>query len=117
MSLCIVCILTTVFYSTPWISIPQLFSIPVHKIHFNTRSYPPYSYFISTNCNSSLLNYTKIDHALLFPISILSPLMQNELVYTKDTILWYKHNEKQINIWNIPSQSWYTSDDYPYRSI
>jgi len=115
---CFVCILTTIFYTTPWTSIPTLFPRPVHKIYFNTHTFPPYSYFLST-CDSTftlVTNFTGTDYTLLFPISSL-PLLQNELVYTNDTIVWYKHAKKQVNIWNIHSESWYTSDDYPYRSI
>jgi hypothetical protein len=119
MALCIVCVLTTLFHPTPWTSIPTLFPIPVHKIYFNTHTFPPYSYFLSTYCNLSfklpITNFTGTDYTLLFPISIL-PLLQNELVYINDSIIWYKHNEKQVNVLNIPSQAWYTSSDYPYRS-
>lgn len=118
---CIICVLTTLFHPFPWTSISTLFPRPVHKVYFNTHFYPPYSYFLSTYCNLSfklpITNFTGTDYTLLFPITISLPLVQNEFVYTKDTILWYKHDEKQVNIWNIPSESWYTSDDYPYRSI
>lgn len=119
MALCIICALTTLFHPTPWITIPALFPIPVHKMYYNTHSYPPYSYYISSYCDSSftfITNFTDSDYTLLFSISTL-PLLQNELVYTKDSILWYKHDEKQVNVWNVPSQTWYTTDDYPYRSI
>jgi len=88
---------------------------------YNVGTNHSYVIYTKTNISSNIIqqlpillyrppHYIIISHAPLKNNNIL-----HNLVYKKDTNVWYNYQEQQVKLWSVINKIWYESCDYVYR--